>query len=154
MEEKFRISFYIPGLGTDKEIENLLDQHDHYEKYNPKKHYEKKEYKEDYGHGERTYLHVLYEFGDTKRKRYVVAEEQISEEELSTLEKYCLCSRCEFDEWIKKMNFLFWFILYLISWIPGFLYTFVGCRCCIGCLKCGPEYAQKYYVNKAREKLY
>lgn len=146
-EYKFSdIHSYFPDVDNDEEV---LSQHHRFEKYDPLKDYKKKEYKEDYGHGERKYRNVLYEFGN--KEKHVVAEEQVSKEELLELEKYCECDRCKFDKRLKKMNFLFWLILYILSWIPGFLYVFVGCRCCIGCLK--TDFPRKYYIEKAREKL-
>lgn len=63
-----------------------------------------------------------------KDKIYVIHEEDITNEDLEELKKYCQCKNCINEE---SVNF---------------------CSCCIGCLK--SSLPSQYIINKAREIKY
>ena len=104
-----------------------FDIYDNKKKYN-------NEYLYDYGYGVKKYVSVLYTIVDKNNKdtenKYVIYEEELSDEDLKELKKYCRCGICNINKWfnIKK---------YFI------------CPCCIGCLD--SAFPSQFNINKARE---
>lgn len=83
----------------------------------------------------KTYYIVDYTIADyedrDKKRSFIVAEEQFSEEEIKKLEPYCRCQVCI---------------------APFFsLKRWTTCRCCVGCLQSGELFVRDYTVKKARK---
>jgi len=116
---------------------NTFNEYHYYEEYDSTKTYDKNPFEYDYGHGKHTYVYKLYEIGlmegdqEIKRKKYIIADEEIGKTELTELAKYCQCSIC-ISKWYN-------------------LSRYFTCSCCIGCLK--SSFPQQYQINKARKHI-
>lgn len=90
MDNKFSCqSFCYVNPLTFKPEEYFKEYH-FYEVYNENKTYIQEEFKAKYGtHKESTYQYRLYHLGETLK--YVIAEEILTEKELTELSKYCQC---------------------------------------------------------------
>lgn len=148
-----------------------LKTYDHYEEYDSEKEYEYNNYKHDYGFGEKNYENILlsgnyYEEKELiDQKKFVVAKEIYSEEELKQLEKYCDCVTCKAEKIYTHMQLYDHIIHYIICsliiifeffginafFLSNYLYYNRVCPCCCGCIKSGPGYASISQVKKARE---
>lgn len=126
--------------------EEYFSSYHHYEVYNPEKEYTKGKFEGDFGKGVHTYEYCVYTLGnksdiktsiDTangenpeEKKRFIVAKEVVSQEELEGLMKYCNCAYHK----------------------AGFLSKISSCPCCVGCLESGPEFAQQHNIDEARRR--
>ncbi|CAO3612903.1 unnamed protein product [Cunninghamella blakesleeana] len=102
-----------------------------YEVYNEKKTY-KSELMQDDGYGMKKHIAVLYTIMDKDNMKnalkYVIYQDELSEEEQDELKNYCTCSICT-----KQPDH-------------------DACSCCIGCLH--TEFYSQHFVNEARKLKY
>ena len=115
-------------------VQTLFREYDHYELYDSNKEYDKNKFQYDYGNGNKFYNFGLYiiQFEESSEPiNYVVAIEEVSDEELQKIAKYCQCTVCT-SNWYN-------------------LSRYFTCSCCIGCLK--SFFPQQYQINDARKYI-
>lgn len=127
IRERFSAIIWIEGDPT-KEIKDYLSEYDHWEEYDEGKSYSKRHYEAVYTGIMRSYHNCLcvLKFGDDEQ--YYVAAKRVRSE-IEDLESYCTCTTCTA------------FILNPLKYI--------WCPVCTGCLKSGPGFAKKEYIEKA-----
>jgi len=117
------------NFDADKYFKN----YHYYEVFDETKHYIDTEFETDYGRGLHNYKFHQYVISDknsSDKKTFVVAKEQISDEECMELIPYYNCVRCSTSMY-KRISM---------------------CACYYGCLSAGKEYAQQYIIDEARER--
>lgn len=119
-------------LDMDNFNENdYFSEYPYFEIYDYNKNYEPEFFHDYKKYGIKKYISVLYEIENINNKseikKYVVHEEDITEEDLKELERYCQCENCKSG-------------------------TIKLCSCCIGCLKSYPP--SQSNINRAREIKY
>jgi len=117
----------------------MFSSYHYYELYDPDKEYIVEPYIADYGHGNCSYINIKYTVSifdgvDTDREFtrahvYIVAKEELTEDDQQILAQYC---QCDYHT-AKWYNPLKYFI----------------CKCCIGCLD--SDSPQQHVINKTRE---
>ena len=116
---------------TSNNNEDYLQSFHYYEKYDTTKIYDKDYFWKDFGHGLLRYQYTLVNFQNNEK--FVVAEEQLTDEMLEPLKAYC---QCDYHQ-------TYWFnpIKYFI------------CPCCVGCLEGGQHYARQDIIDKTRKYM-
>ena len=128
-------TYSVVDANTFDEKDTFKEYH-HYEEYDPGKLYQDTVHEHDYGHGIHKYIYESYTIGlkkdgeVTEKRKYIIAVEQLSEDEIKQLSEYCQCQIC------------------IAKWYD--ISSYFRCRCCYGCLKSNP---QQYQINRAREYM-
>ena len=130
LEMEFFDGMSYCGKSTKEEIEKDLEQYDYSEPLRElnSQNYQKKEFKKDYGKGERTYKWRLRKYG---KKEYAVAERVSSEEELERMIPFCQCLVCN-GAFYEKM---------------------LACACCVGCLGAYDIHANMRVLNETEKYI-
>ena len=113
-----------------------FEEYHHWVEFNKDHTYDKKSFKAVYrDNTERTYEYTLYTVGDTNgvyiKRHFVVAEEQLSANDVKELKHYCQC------------------IYHTSSWFNPLSYFI--CPCCVGCLH--SEFPRQSVINETREYI-
>lgn len=126
---------------------NIIEQmnikkYDYYEIYDDSKTYEDKKY--DFGKGLKEYYWSKHVSG---KSIFAVANRNVTDEYLKTLEKYCPCDNC------SKIRNGFLATLWNEGITAFCKYPFGQsyCSCCVGCLKEGKEYYSEENLKIAEE---
>src|SRR5690606_17321475 len=120
-------------------MKRFLADYDYSERFDENKHYTHAEFVESYdGKPPRRYKWLLVKnrispISANLYERWVVAEEKLSDAELAELAAFCRCKRCT------------------LPWYSRWSWGIFVCRCCIGCLGAGHDYARPSEVRRARE---
>lgn len=114
-----------------------FESYHHYEVFDDNKLYASHQ-NADYGHGNRPYTYSMYTVSVHKGEEvtvhdFVVATEELTEEERKTLAPFCQCDACCWP----------WFLI-------GMLLIIRICPCCIGCLGARNDPPQ-WNIDKARK---
>jgi hypothetical protein len=96
--------------------------------------YNEQSFQHDYGFGLRHYQYHKYTIylSDDQKVEYVIADEQLTKDELEQLQPYCQCYVCS-AEWYHVIA------------------KYFSCRCCYRCLY--SPFPDRYYIVKARELM-
>ncbi len=119
----------------DFDPNKYFEEHHHFEEYVATNEYQKDNFVATYrDNTPRTYLNTLYKIVFKKdslpcNKKYVVAIEVVSPDDLNKMKKFCQCSRCKLP----------WYSI---------ITRFSMCSCCYGCLK--SSMYQQFVVNDTR----
>lgn len=107
-----------------EEGDTFKDYH-YYELYDEKKEYNKETFEHDYGKGVYNYRYCKHRLlVNDDKKEYVVAEQQLTEKELTLYTPHCQCPKCT------------------APWYSSWTY----CGCCYGCLR--SPFPQQWVINK------
>jgi hypothetical protein len=121
----------------------FFEEYHYYEPFDATKTYPVERFRQDFGYGDHWYKYELYTISDRngqikdrsvsqnrddlKDRSFIVAKEELSEEELKELSQYCQCD-------------------YHI--VPS-LFRISVCPCCVGCLN--SPFPQQHVINKTRQ---
>ena len=140
-----KIKSYVYGLRIDRDSYDKVEElEDIYITY------------EIEGYPEEEYEYSI--FTNVKKENYLCVKKRYSVEELKEIEDYCTCVNCNsyFIKWNNyvKRNIITKMLCSVPCGIMCFIYMMCGllrCSCCVGCIKAGPSYAYKMYIDKAYE---
>ena len=112
-----------------------FEESHYFEEFDKDKEYNDKIFEKDFGFGERKYMYQLYIIRDKneegKSKKYIIVEEQLSEDEIIELKPYCRCP------------------YHVMNWYNP--WRFMTCRCCVGCLD--SPFPQPWVINQSRQYM-
>lgn len=115
-------TFYCVDTFNEKQI---FEDYHYYELFDENKEYNTNEFEENYGKGINNYQfckHIIRM--DDVKKIYIVAEQQLTQDQVELYAPYCQCSKCT------------------APWYSSWTY----CACCYGCLK--SPFPRQYVINK------
>lgn len=127
------LSYSLRFIEPDTDDEAQVREYPWRERYDPAKEYTTQEFTASYDGVERRYRYCCCQMerrGTGVTETWIVAEEQLTEEEQEALAKHCQCGACVAPWWSLQ------------RW---------QCRCCIGCLH--SEFVQQHQIRAAREAI-
>lgn len=114
------------------DAKNYFKEYHFFEEFEENKVYSPLLFQEDFGFGNLFYKYKIYEIKDEKsekKKKFIIVEEQLQQEELNKLYKFCQCKYHKMS-WFNPLKLCI-------------------CRCCIGCLT--SPFPQQYVINETRK---
>jgi hypothetical protein len=141
---QFSSTFYTTRDLAKFDPNNYFSHYHYFEKYDENKKYNYDSFLEKYGdRDEHNYLYKLCIINDLhnleKKEKYVIAEENINDKELSELQYYCQCLYhvTPHPIWYNPL-----------TWGNCIKYTY--CTVCNGCIR-NPSFTNQYVIDKTRE---
>lgn len=123
----------LPSIGygrghSDEKVIKILNEFHYNEIYDETKQYNVNIFKANYGCG---LLNYKYSLIIINNKDYIVAKEELDEDELSKLAPYCNCKYCN-TFFLNPMKYFM-------------------CPCCVGCIN--SDFPRQEYIDLARERF-